>query len=238
MIQSNKRAPQTAKFTRTNIRFPSINDTSEHSETTYLYQELNFLQQKRRTMQTDNAELKAKIQRIRNMADEPEKYPTSQNHTMDADKEVEKINEMIKKKRAKIRATQESDMAGHINELRHESCTYYLEVKRQKNLKSENEKNLEELKQQLKELEDKLSNENIKSIQKKLNEITGKSAALAKRNEIIEKRLQEKDAAVSEPNEGDEESQRAVQQLEQEIEKEENEIAQIKKEIQELQNSQ
>ena len=189
-------------------------------------------------MQLENAELKAKIQRIRNMADDPEKYPTSQKHSSDADKEVEKINEMIKKKRAKIKATQESDMAGHISELRHESVTYYLEIKRQRQLKIENEKNLEAIKQQLKDMEEKLSNDHIKAMQKQLKDLTNKSADLAKRNGVIEKRLQEKDDAVSQPNEGDEESQRIVQQLQQEIQKEEKELAEINKEIQELQSQQ
>ena len=236
MQNTNRRYAQTAKYTRTNVRMPGMADTSDHSEKQFIYQEINFLQQKRRTMQLENAELKAKIQRIRNMADDPDKYPTSQKHSNDADKEVEKINEMIKKKRAKIKATQESDMAGHISELRHESVTYYLEVKRQKQLKIENERNLEAIKQQLKEVEMQISNDHIKAMQKQLKDLTNKSADLARKNQIIQKRLQEKDDAVSQPNEGDEEAQRIVQQLQQEIQKEEKELAEINKEIQELQS--
>ena len=213
------------------------NDIIETQQLAHLYQEINFLQTKSRTMKADNIELKAKINRIREMIDNPDKHPCTSMHTADADKESEKISEQIKILEAKVKAIQDSDLGGHISELEHESIIYTLEIKRQKKLKTEIEANYKASKEQYEEFEKKVKAEGLNDLMKQFNALKQKANEQAKKNEIIRARLNEKDAAVSQPNQGDEEVAKTIKELQDEIAKEESEIAEINNQIKALQSN-
>ncbi|EAY16036.1 hypothetical protein TVAG_278020 [Trichomonas vaginalis G3] len=231
---SNRRYPQSARVPKQNKRLPPMDNSAPQQNNEITYEEIRVLQLKKENLLNENRDLMEKIERTKDMMQNPDIYPEMQQYCENAKREAKKLDSVIEERKLEYQNHLNSDVTHEISELQTQLSIINDEIIRQKEMKKNYDGKLKEITDQLNNLQSKITDETIHCQDTVITDLNRRINIQEKRNTVLLKKLQEIRDSKEIDDECDVIAQREIDLLNSQISKEEQEIEQIEQEIKEL----